>query len=207
MTPPQTHLSAICPRFKALIARTGPCTMEIDPTRSLYLRLLRAIAHQQLNGRAAETIFARFLALFPEHEIPPPEHILHHSDQALRATGFSFAKIAAIRDIAAKAIDGTIPTPTDAQTIPDEDLITRLVTIRGVGRWTVEMLLMGMGRPDILPIDDFGVREGYKRLHNLETQPKPRELATLGLPWAPFRSTAAWYLWRVADEAKLRTKV
>jgi len=198
----ELHLSRVCPRFKVLIRRIGPRAVPVDDGRSPYARLVRAIAHQQLHGRAAETIFGRFLALFPDHDFPPPELVLERPDADLRACGFSFSKIAAIRDIAEKTRDKVVPTAKQAAKISDEELIARLVTIRGVGRWTVEMLLMNMGRPDILPVDDFGVREGYRLLHGLDEQPKPKALAELGLPWAPHRSTAAWYLWRAADEAK-----
>lgn len=198
----QIHLSRTCPKFEALITRIGPRTEKPDDGRSPYAKLVRAIAHQQLHGRAAETIFGRFLALFPGHDFPPPALILEQPDEALRATGFSYNKIAAIRDIALKTAEGGVPGHDEMAQLDDDTLIARLVTIRGVGRWTVEMLLMDAGRPDILPIDDFGVREGYRLLHGLEAQPKPRALAELGLPWAPYRSTAAWYLWRAADEAK-----
>jgi DNA-3-methyladenine glycosylase II len=200
----ETHLSRACPRFRALIKRVGPRLPPVDDGRAPYARLVRAIAHQQLHGRAAETIFGRFLALFPEHDFPPPELVLEQPEADLRACGFSFSKIAAIRDIAEKTRDNVVPTARQAAKLSDDALIERLVTIRGVGRWTVEMLLMNMGRPDILPVDDFGVREGYRLLHGLEAQPKPKVLAELGLPWAPHRSTAAWYLWRAADEAKLQ---
>jgi len=198
----QNHLSAACPKLAALIARVGPRVVVPDDGRSPYAKLTRAIAHQQLNGRAAETIFARYLALFPGHDFPPPALVLAHPEEALRGVGFSYAKIAAIRDIASKTLDGVVPERDELATLSDEAAIKRLVSIRGVGRWTVEMLLMNMGRPDILPVDDFGVREGYRLLHRLEAQPKPKALAELGLPWAPHRSTAAWYLWRCADEAK-----
>jgi len=198
----ERHLSAACPALSGLIARVGPRQPKPDDGRSPYAKLVRAIAHQQLHGRAAETIFGRFLALFPDHDFPPPSLVLERPEADLRACGFSFSKIAAIRDIALKTAEGVVPERAEMATLDDDTLIKRLVTIRGVGRWTVEMLLMDMGRPDILPVDDFGVREGYKLLHGLEEQPKPKALAEIGLPWAPYRSTAAWYLWRSADEAK-----
>ncbi len=198
----QAHLSAISPEFAALIARIGPRVNKPDDGRSPYGRLVRAIAHQQLNGRAAETIFGRFLGLFPDHDFPPPALVLAQPEPDLRACGFSFNKIAAIRDIALKTAEGVVPTHAEMAKLDDAEMIARLIQIRGVGRWTVEMLLMDVGRPDILPVDDFGVREGYRILHGLEAQPKPKALAELGRPWAPFRSTAAWYLWRAADEHK-----
>ncbi len=201
MTDAERHLAGHSDRFAALIARVGPRAHTPDDTPP-YARLLRAIAHQQLNGRAAETIFGRFKALFPGHDIPPPDLVLARPEADLRAAGFSFSKITAIRDIAAKALDGVVPQPDEAHALDDAALIERLVTIRGVGRWTVEMLLIDMGRPDVLPVDDFGVREGYRILHGLEAQPKPKVLAEIGLAWAPYRTTASWYLWRAADEHK-----
>ena len=198
----QHHIASNCPKFAALIERVGPRTPSNDDGRPPYAKLVRAIAHQQLNGRAAETIFGRFLALFPGDDFPHPDHVLAQSDEALRGVGFSFSKIAAIRDIAAKTLDGVVPDREELKTLSDEEAIARLVSIRGVGRWTVEMLLMNMGRSDILPVDDFGVREGYRILHGLEAQPKPKALGEIGQPWAPYRSTASWYLWRAADEQK-----
>ena len=197
-----THLKSVCPRFRALITRIGPCTMEVEK-REPYEALVRAIAHQQLHGNAARAITARFVALYPESPFPTPDQVLATDDAAMRACGFSAGKSAAIRDIAAHAANGVVPTRRAAARMTDEALIERLVVIRGVGRWTVEMLLMfTLGRMDILPIDDFGVREGYRRLHELDAQPKPKELGKLGEIWAPWRSVASWYLWRAADEGK-----
>ena len=196
------HLAKVCPRMKALIKRVGAPKLETDK-RSLYEALVRAIAHQQLHGTAARTITGRFVALYPEIDFPTPEQVLGTDIAVMRGCGFSGGKVAAIRDIAAKALDGTIPTRRAAARMSDDALIERLVTIRGVGRWTVEMLLMhALARPDILPVDDFGVREGYRVLHRLEAQPKPKALAELGMLYAPHRSVAAWYLWRAADLAK-----
>lgn len=170
---------------------------------SPYVALLRAIAHQQLNGRAAEAIFGRFLALHPGPDSPQPDAVLASDPAHLRTCGLSRAKIAAIRAISEAAMAGIIPTRRAAARLSDQALIDRLTTLPGIGRWTVEMLLIfTLGRPDILPVDDFGIREGYRLLHGLELQPKPRALAELGAIWAPYRSTAAWYLWRRANEEK-----
>ena len=148
-------------------------------------------------------MLGRFVALVPEHEFPPPHAVLAADDAALRGCGFSGSKAAAIRDIAARRLDGTIPSHPDAALLDDGALIERLTTIRGVGRWTVEMLLIfTLGRPDILPVDDFGVREGWRLIQKLDVQPRPKVLAALGEAWAPYRSVAAWYLWRAADEGK-----
>ncbi len=196
------HLSTDA-RWAALIRRVGPPRLDIQRQRSPYEALIRAIAHQQLHGRAAEAILGRFAGLFPGDAFPAPEAVLATAELALRSCGFSGAKTAAIRDICAKALDGTIPSRRGSIRLTDADLIERLTSIRGVGRWTVEMLLIfTLGRPDVLPVDDFGVREGYRVLHGLDAQPKPRALAEIGLAWAPYRSLATWYLYRSADAAR-----
>ena len=129
--------------------------------------------------------------------------MLASPEAELRACGFSGAKIAAMRAICAATLDGTVPTRRGSARLSDEALIERLTSIRGVGRWTVEMLLIfTLGRPDVLPVDDFGVRDGYRVLYGLDVQPKPKALAEIGLAWAPHRSIAAWYLWRASDEGK-----
>jgi DNA-3-methyladenine glycosylase II len=197
-----THLAAVCPRMRAAIRLVGRPRLAFDK-QSPYEALVRAIAHQQLHGSAARTITARFVALFPDSPFPAPIEVLEAPETALRGCGFSGAKVAAIRDIAAKTLDGTVPSRRAAARLSDEDLIARLTTIRGVGRWTVEMLLMHtLARPDIFPVDDYGVREGYRLLHGLDAQPRPKALAELAALYAPHRSTAAWYCWRAVDEAK-----
>jgi DNA-3-methyladenine glycosylase II len=190
-------------KFAELITRVGRPKLDIQRQRSPYEALIRAIAHQQLHGRAAEAILARFSALFPSDAFPDPAAVMATAETALRGCGFSASKIAAIRDICAKTLDGTVPTRRQSHRLTDEALIERLTTIRGVGRWTVEMLLIfTLGRPDVLPVDDFGVREGYRVLHGLEAQPKPKHLGEIGLAWAPHRSLATWYLYRAAEEAR-----
>lgn len=188
--------------FRPLVKRIGPCTL-VPLQRDPYEALVRAIAHQQVHGRAAEAMLNRFCALYEGHEFPAAEFVLALPPEALRGCGFSGSKVLAIQDIAAKTRDGLVPTWDEAAGITDAALIERLVPIRGVGRWTVEMLLIfTLGRTDILPVDDFGVREGWRLLNGLEAQPRPRELAAIGEAWAPWRSIAAWYLWRAADEGK-----
>jgi DNA-3-methyladenine glycosylase II len=203
MKPAEAHLSSTHPAWAALIARIGPSRLAPDAAREPYQALVRAIAYQQLHARAAENILGRFFALYPSAGFPPPEFVLATEDAVLRGCGFSASKTTAIRDIARKAADGVVPTRRAAKRLSDAALIERLTTIRGVGRWTVEMLLMFcLGRPDVLPVDDFGVREGFRRLHDLPAPPKPKDLASHGEAWAPYRSTAAWYLWRAADEGR-----
>ncbi len=190
------------PLFKPIITQVGPCTMAVEP-REPYEALVHAISHQQVHGNAARAIMGRLLALHAGPGFPPAEFILALPVEAMRGCGFSGSKVAAIRDIAEKAASGLVPTLAAAEALDDETLIQRLVAIRGVGRWTVEMLLMfTLGRPDILPVDDFGVRDGYRLAAGLEEQPKPKALAEIGREWAPHRSVAAWYLWRRADMAK-----
>ncbi len=192
--------------FGPLIARIGPPGDGVE-RREPYEALVRAIAHQQLHGNAARAILARFSALFPASfpgsGFPAPELVAGVDDAALRACGFSASKIAAIRDICARRLEGVVPSAAEAEALDDEALIARLCVIRGVGRWTVQMVLISaLGRPDVLPVDDFGVREGWRLLNRLDAQPRPKELAAIGAAWAPYRSTAAWYLWRAADEGK-----
>jgi DNA-3-methyladenine glycosylase II len=195
------HLLA-CPVLGPVVARVG--ALRLAPvTREPYEALVRAIAHQQLHGRAAEAMLGRLLALVPGEGFPPPAAVLALPEEALRGCGFSGAKVAAIRDIAAAAAAGRVPSRRAAARLSDDELIARLTALRGVGRWTVEMLLIfTLGRPDVLPVDDYGVREGYRIAAGLEQQPTPRALAARGEAWAPFRSAAAWYLWRAADLAK-----
>jgi len=197
----RAHLSA-CPVLGPVVAQVGP--LRLSPVRrEPYEALVRAIAHQQVHGRAAEAMLARLLALAPAADFPPPARVLALPEAALRGCGFSAAKVAAIRDIAATAEAGQLPSRRAAGRLSDAELIARLTALRGVGRWTVEMLLIfTLGRPDVLPVDDFGVREGYRLAAGLDAQPKPRDLATIGEAWAPHRSAAAWYLWRAADLAK-----
>jgi DNA-3-methyladenine glycosylase II len=191
-----------CPVLGAVVEQVG--AFRLTPARrEPYEALVRAVAHQQVHGRAAEAILGRLLALFPGHDFPPPAAVLALPDAALRGCGFSASKVAAIRDIAARSETGQVPSRRSATRLPDTVLIERLTECRGVGRWTVEMLLIfTLGRPDVLPVDDFGVREGYRVAAGLAEQPKPRDLAAIGEAWAPFRSAAAWYLWRAADLAK-----
>jgi DNA-3-methyladenine glycosylase II len=201
MTPEQ-HLARADPVLGAFIKRTGMLKPRKVDHKEPYAALLSAVAHQQLHAKAAEAILAR-LKILAGGEMPAPAALLAFSEEGLRGCGFSGSKIRSLRDIAAKAAEGHIPPRARARRLSDEELITRLTAIRGVGRWTVEMLLIfTLRRPDVLPVDDFGVREGYRVLHGLPEQPKPKALAMLGQAYAPHRSLAALYLWRAADLAK-----
>lgn len=197
------HLTACDPDWGVLIDLIGPCQLAPTNEREPFHALVHAVAHQQLHGRAAQAIFMRFLALFPDEPFPSPASLLATDDTVLRGCGFSQAKIATIRGIAEGALAGVVPTRREADALGDEDLVARLTTLRGIGRWTVEMLLMHtLGRPDILPVDDFGVREGWRLIKGMPQQPTPKQLGTIGTAWAPYRSTAAWYLWRAVDQYK-----
>jgi DNA-3-methyladenine glycosylase II len=204
MTPAaHRHLSKRDPVMRRLIREHGRCDLVPKDRRPPFQSLVMAIAHQQLNGTAANTILSRFKKLFPGRKFPRPEDVAKVTDAQIRACGFSFAKIKSIRDITAKARDGTIPSPRQIVKLSDDEIVARLTEVRGVGRWTVEMLLMfSLGREDVLPVDDFGVREGYRVLYDLPEQPRPKELAAIGEAWSPYRSTAAWYLWRAVEEAR-----
>jgi DNA-3-methyladenine glycosylase II len=188
--------------MRRLIRRHGPCGLEVRRW-SPYEALSRAIAHQQLNGRAAQTILGRFVALFGDGRFPAPADVLAVHPATLRRVGFSRAKARSLKDIARHALAGTVPTRRASARLDDDAMVERLICIRGVGRWTVEMLLIfTLGRPDVLPVDDFGVREGYRRAYGLRTRPTPRALLALGEGWRPYRSVAAWYLWRAANEPR-----
>jgi DNA-3-methyladenine glycosylase II len=165
--------------------------------------LARAIAHQQLHATAANNILKRFVALFDGMEFPLPQHVIDTDGARLRAVGFSYSKIAALKDLAAKALAGVVPKREALDSLSDEEIIERLTEVRGIGRWTVEMMLMfHMQRPDVLPVDDFGIRNGFRLAYGLKGMPTPSALAEFGERWKPFRSIAAWYLWRANDLAK-----
>jgi len=200
------HLVAADPAWLVLIDRVGPCGLSHESGRTPYEALMRAIAYQQIHGRAAEAILGRFLAHFAqagESGFPSPRAVLAADPEVLRACGFSARKVLTLRGIAEGSVRGLVPGLDEAAALSDDELVARLVTLSGVGRWTVEMLLIfTLGRPDVLPVDDFGVREGWRVLKGLDEQPKPRALAAVGQDWRPYRSTAAWYLWRAADLAR-----
>jgi len=193
-------LRAADPTLARLMERVGDCRFHATrSTKSPFLALAESIAYQQLNGKAAATIWGRFEALFPGTG-PTPEGVLALTDEAMRGAGLSRAKTLAIRDLAAKALDGTVPTSTKLRYLDDEEIVERLTTIRGIGRWTVEMLLMfRLARPDVLPATDYGVRQGFAITYRKRTLPTPAKLLAHGERWRPYRSVASWYLWRAVD--------
>jgi DNA-3-methyladenine glycosylase II len=197
------HLAKVDPVMKQLIDEHGPCGLTPEKRRTPFQSLVLAVAHQQLHATAAGNILARFKKLFPGRQFPRPEDLAGVDDAQLRACGFSFAKIRAIRDIAEKTLSGVVPTGRRIAALSDEEIIARLTEVRGVGRWTIEMLLIfQLGRPDVLPADDFGVRNGFRLAYRKRALPKPKELLRFGARWRPHATTAAWYLWRAADAAR-----
>ncbi|MFM1767899.1 MAG: DNA-3-methyladenine glycosylase [Verrucomicrobiota bacterium] len=196
------HLCAADRRLARLVRRVGPCGLRVDRRASPYQALVEAVAHQQLHGAAARAILARVVALYPGRPFPTPQDLVDTPAARLRAAGFSGAKVAAVKDIAARTLAGGVPDRAGLRRWSDEEIIGRLTELRGVGRWTVEMLLIfKLGRRDVLPVDDFGVRKGFAVVYRAGQMPRPRELREHGERWRPYRSVAAWYLWRAADLA------
>jgi DNA-3-methyladenine glycosylase II len=191
-----------------LIDLVGPCLHDPKAAREPYEALVRAIAYQQLTAKAGHAIIARLKALFAGAAFPTPANLVEADFDSLRACGFSANKIATIKAIAAGSLSGLIPSHAEASSMDDETLIAGIATIKGIGRWTVEMLLMySLERMDVLPVDDFGVREGYRAIESLSAPPKPKELHELGKAWAPHRTVASWYLWRAPRERTASTNV
>lgn len=208
MTPAaHKHLSKNDPVMKLLIREHGVCALVPESRRSPFQSLVLAVAHQQLHANAANNILARFKKLFPGKKFPAPKDLANVTDEQLRACGFSFAKIKAIRDIAEKTLSGVIPTSREIVKLSDDEIIARLTEVRGVGRWTVEMLLIfQLGRHDVLPAGDFGVRNGFRIAYKKRGMPTPKALLKFGERWRPHATTAAWFLWRAADASKISTK-
>ena len=189
--------------MRRLIEEIGPFSLKPNVRRSPFESLARAIAYQQLHDKAAESILKRFIALFPGRRFPRPDDLLAMKVSSIRNAGFSRPKIMALHDLAKKTLDGTVPTNRTMKQFDDEAIIERLIEVRGVGRWTVEMLLIfQLGRPDVLPVDDFGLRNGFRIAYKKATVPTPKQLLQHGEWWSPFRTAAAWYLWRAADREK-----
>ncbi|MGH8208826.1 MAG: DNA-3-methyladenine glycosylase family protein [Steroidobacteraceae bacterium] len=194
------HLSGIDSTMGGLIRAVGAYGLVLEAECHPFEALARAIAHQQLHGAAARTILARFVNTVGNGAFPTPQAVIAAPIETLRAVGFSFSKIAALRDLATKTTAGIVPDRATLVRLEDAEIITRLTEVRGIGRWTVEMLLMfHLGRADILPVDDFGVRTGFQFTYGLRKMPAPKALAAYGERWGPHRSAAAWYLWRAVE--------
>lgn len=194
----EIHLSKVCKRFARVLPNHEPFPTKFEKTKDPYRALVRSVVYQQLSGKAAATILGRVVALFPDKDFPDPEDLLEADPVLLRGAGLSRQKIAALRDVSQKRIEGVIPPARALTRLPDDEIIERLTAARGVGRWTVEMyLIFTLGRPDVLPIDDLGVRKGASILYKRSFTPK--QLGKYGERWGPWRSAAAWHLWRVTD--------
>lgn len=195
------HLRAADAPLRRLIDRVGPFRMRLQRAPSVFAALSHAIVYQQLNGKAAATIFGRLCALFPRAvDGPSPAQILRASDEKLRSAGLSQGKLSSLRDLALRTSRGEIPTLADLQRLDDDAIVDSLTEVRGIGRWTVEMLLMfRLGRPDVLPLDDYGVQKGFALTYRRPELPSRAELEARGERWHPYRSVASWYLWRALD--------
>ena len=197
---PEKYLAATDPRMAALIKRSLRYNVKPGGLVRPFDALAESIAYQQLSGKAAATIWKRVRALYPQSKYLDPQRVLETPDEKLRGAGLSRNKVAAIKDLAAKTIDGTVPSARMLAKMSDEEIIARLITVRGIGRWTIEMLLLfDLGRPDVWPVDDYGVRKGFAKTFGKRKLPKPKQLMKFGEKWRPHRSVAAWYFWRALD--------
>src|SRR2546428_962578 len=197
-----TLLTAKAQKLAELIANPLPFQMDADPLQSPYEALLESIAYQSISGKAAATIFGRIKALSGHGRAPTPEEMLKLRKPVLRKAGLSGAKVLAMKDLAQKTFDGVVPTLEQAEKLSDEELVERLVSVRGIGAWTVEMfLIFRLGRPDVLPIHDLGVRKGLAITYGKKHMPKPKELLKFGERWRPYRTVASWYMWRAFEPA------
>ncbi len=195
-------LAAKDPHLAPLIKETQEFRIETDGSESPYEVLLKAIAYQSISGKAAATIFARVKALGSNGRAPSPEEMLKLRKPLLRKAGLSGAKIQAMKDLAKKTIEGIVPSLEEANKLSDEELVKRLVSVRGIGAWTVEMfLIFRLGRPDVLPIHDLGVRKGWSVTYGKKHMPTPKELLAFGERWRPYRTVASWYMWRACQRA------
>lgn len=210
------HLTKTDKRLAKLIEKCPPCGIRPNMMQNVYEGLFESIVYQQLSGKAAATILRRVQGLFVPPDtptvnsrhgeqlpFPTPEQILAAPDELLRSAGLSGNKTKSVKDLAAKTIDGTVPDVATIQKMSDDEIIAHLTQVRGIGRWTVEMILLfNLYRPDVWPVDDLGVRKGYGLLHGMKEMPKPKELMKLGESYKPYRSVAAWYMWRACEKCK-----
>jgi DNA-3-methyladenine glycosylase II len=208
ISPPFDHREAIRflseadPKLGELIARSIAFEFEMDPLQSPYDALLEAIVYQSISGKAAKTIFERVKALAADGRSPSPEEILRIRKPVLRRAGLSGAKAEAVKDLARKTIEGIVPTLEQAHGMSDQELVERLISVRGIGAWTVEMfLIFRLGRPDVLPVHDYGVCKGFALTYGKRRIPTPRELGQYGERWRPYRTVASWYMWRAVELA------
>jgi 3-methyladenine DNA glycosylase/8-oxoguanine DNA glycosylase len=202
------HLKAADERMAAMIERVGPCELHVRHEHSIFYTLLRSIVYQQLAGAAAAAILARVeAAVCKDGELPTAERLLETPDEMLRAAGLSKNKLLAVKDLAAKTLDGTVPAWPAISKMSEEEIVERCVKVRGIGRWTVEMLLIfRLGRLDVLPLDDYGVRKGLQFTYRMRTLPTKKQMLKRGERLRPYRSIASWYFWRVAELPEFKKK-
>jgi 3-methyladenine DNA glycosylase/8-oxoguanine DNA glycosylase len=201
------HLAGSDPRFAALISRARPFDVVANRLVRPFDALAESIAYQQLSGKAAATIFGRVRALYPKRKWLDPALVLKTPDETLRACGLSRSKTAALKDLAAKTLDGTVPSGRALARMSDEEIIERLTTVRGIGRWTVEMLLLfELGRLDVWPVADYGVQKGFAKTFGRKKLPTPKQFSKIGEKWRPYRSVAAWYFWRALDAPETKSR-
>ncbi len=194
------HLKKADEKLKLLIEQVGPFTLAIEGAQSPFEALLESIVYQQLTGKAAATILGRVVALYAPKEFPSPEDVLVTPDEKLRGAGLSGSKTRALKDLAAKTLEGVVPEMAELAAMEEEAIVERLTAVRGIGRWTVEMMLIfRLGRPDVLPVTDYGVRKGFMKTFRTRALPEPKQMFARAESWRPFRSVAAWYLWRALD--------
>jgi DNA-3-methyladenine glycosylase II len=199
---PEEHLAKTDPRLALLITRARAFDVRPRPLVRPFDALAESIVYQQLSGKAAQTIWRRVQAIYPRRKWLDPKLVLATPDETFRAAGLSGSKTRALKDLAAKTLDGTVPSARALVRMSDEEIITRLTTVRGIGRWTVEMLLLfDLGRLDIWPASDYGVRKGFAKTFGRRKLPTPKQLLRLGEKWRPYRSVAAWYFWRALEAA------
>ena len=196
------HLSSCDEKLAVLIAETAQFQTEMDAAQSPYEALMESIAYQSISGKAAATIFARVKALGSDGRAPSPKQMIQLRTATLRKAGLSGAKVLAMKDLAHKTIEGIVPTREQAEKMSDVELVERLDSVRGIGAWTVEMfLIFNLGRPDVLPIHDLGVKKGWSVTYGKKHMPKPKELLAFGERWRPYRTIASWYMWRAFERA------
>jgi len=195
-----SHLRGQDAKLALLIDRVGSFRLKLDPAATPFAALSESILYQQITGRAAETIAGRFRDRLGDGRFPSPERVLEAPDTVLREVGISRPKVQALRDLAAKTLDGTVPSMRRLGAMADEEVVERLTVVRGIGLWTAEMfLIFRLGRPDVLPIHDYGVRKGFQRTFRTRGIPEPKSVARRGERWRPFRTVASWYLWRALE--------
>ena len=196
------HLSGCDEQLKVLIAELRPFRIKFEEMDSPYEVLMESITYQSISGKAAKTIFGRIKELGENGRAPTPEQMLKIPVAKLRKAGLSAAKAASMKDLAKKTIAGIVPTHDEALKLSDEELVERLVSVRGIGAWTVEMfLIFRLGRPDVLPIHDLGVKKGWSVAYGKKHMPAPKELLMFGERWRPYRTVASWYMWRAFERA------